>query len=1454
MESQDCQSPETLKAYALGRLPDEEAEALADHLADCPVCEETLAGFDDTADSFVGAVRDAGDGTEDAAAASDRLDTALRQIANPYDHDSKPTSPVAECIRDYELLEPLGRGGMGTVYRALHRSLDRIVAVKLLPGRRLRAPQAVERFRREMKAIGRLNHPSIVRATDAGEVDGTHYLAMDYVDGIDLSRLVKYIGPLPVADACEIIRQAALALQYAHEQGLIHRDVKPGNLMLEAGAPSHGQSPAVTVKVMDLGLALFGAASEAIDELTTVGQLMGTLDYMAPEQADSSHTVDATADVYSLGATLFKLLTGQAPYETDEYRTPLKKMKALSLVDAPSIAGYRSDLPAGLADIIDRMLLRDASQRPRTAQDVAESLEPFCSGHQLDDLLTRGIREGEARHVSSREGEAPAEPLGALLQGSAQRELRPPTPQPAVSGRQGGGFRRVITVCAGLAGIIALAGVIWLQTDKGMLKIESAGDQVPVEIRQGSDVVESLTLVAGTNQVQLRSGHYEIVLPLEYDNLKVQNGSVEIQRGANWIARVSETAEVPGGRHKTVVEPRGLTFGGRSFDEWNLIVRNERSPEDLTTAIRALCTLGRESRDEETADAVFSVVRRMDTKLHLEEPLRGVSLEAKAETKLLLTAIDQLRQLAADAVLRNAIRELKLKERDSEYLIATFLAPQREWVANAYGYTYGEKELTVRDGRPLAGTFWSSPDYVALIEREFKGLSKEQRINYLQWLTADAWSEPKGRELSAQQEQIAIDSLRQDADVRVQEVAAELLAPRESDHGVPKVLLELIKAEPNVKRPDESQQSGFSQWFMNSPSSWEKSRWVILRAATQQVRSEPNGQSLSILGQWTQLQEPVYSQLVVTKSADRFRSGPGASFSTSAGLYISRRTLAAETLAEIGSAAASELPAINARIEKLCGHPPVDNGRIGVTTVRTQSVIPTLANVRRHQSDEAGFASMAPDINEFESMVYAVQKITGHAVRFDEMPAFLLKAGKGPNQPSVPLFRMTDVNGWTPERMSEMLAGDEPIDAETFVDMAKAIYLFTAQLHSQLENDEARLNVKIVGGDSPAEMQELIDLRWELFRRMTQMPPDDFTQYRDNVFWHPDISRLVSVALPPQEGENPGQSANEPAQVVQLLRRTPDPAWLQRIIDRFVMTDAPIFTPGTDSSSSQPLGVRTRAVQLGRDSDEGVTALTAVLDSMYARFDDYPEELQTALLNCLDYQGWLKPEHASFLMQLLESDNEYHWIRAGETARPIKTVGEAVHKRAKERLLEIVLHSKSDLNATNAGLLLCSTYRSDWTDDDTLKVIDRLVKNDFGNDGPHRIGRIPRHGTYSEGPIRPSVVLVDAENRLVCRRSLLINILMQRIPSRAETFGDANHPIARMTSQRSLHAIRQRELRDYYLNRELYVERDSFIGAATDDEAARFEAFFKELLNDWASGDERLKEPGQPASSLSEDE
>ena len=177
-------------------------------------------------------------------------------------------------LPNYELGEQIGAGGMGTVHKAVHTWLGRTVAVKFIAKEALSDPEAISRFAHESRAIGRLDHPNIVRATDAGCVGGKHFLVTEFVDGCDLARLVKIVGPLRSADACEIIRQAALGLQHAHEQQLVHRDVKPSNLLLNRAG---------IVKLLDFGLARLASNQTT---LTTTGQMIGTLDFLAPEQAD----------------------------------------------------------------------------------------------------------------------------------------------------------------------------------------------------------------------------------------------------------------------------------------------------------------------------------------------------------------------------------------------------------------------------------------------------------------------------------------------------------------------------------------------------------------------------------------------------------------------------------------------------------------------------------------------------------------------------------------------------------------------------------------------------------------------------------------------------------------------------------------------------------------------------------------------------------------------------------------------------------------------------------------------------------------------------------------------------------------------------------------------------------------------------------------------------------------
>ncbi len=410
MPSANCFDAPTLKDYLLGKLSDEQSDVVAAHLESCLNCEATVSQLDRASDTLTSGLRLPAMAPEPAT--DDALQRALDKVqsiepAADNHESSKPTADRSLVLRDYRLLEPLGSGGMGTVYKAVHTRLDRLVAVKLLPARRLGDEQAVARFQREMRVIGQLSHPAIVQATDAGEVDGTHFLVMEYVEGCDLNTLAKACGPLSIADACEITRQAALGLEYAHQQGIVHRDIKPSNLMLsqsaECGARSAELSTAVTnsalrtphsplLKILDLGLALLSGEQAPVDELTTVGQLMGTLDYMAPEQLEDSHLVGPRADIYALAATLFRLLTGSAPFAKDDRKTPLQKLRALATLTAPPIRERRADLPEELAAIIDRALRRDQAERFASMTEFATVLAPWCAGHDLAALAQRTSR------------------------------------------------------------------------------------------------------------------------------------------------------------------------------------------------------------------------------------------------------------------------------------------------------------------------------------------------------------------------------------------------------------------------------------------------------------------------------------------------------------------------------------------------------------------------------------------------------------------------------------------------------------------------------------------------------------------------------------------------------------------------------------------------------------------------------------------------------------------------------------------------------------------------------------------------------------------------------------------------------------------------------------------------------------------------------------------------------
>jgi len=323
-------------------------------------------------------------------------------------------------LGDYRLIRKLGSGGMGTVYEAVHARLEKQVAVKVLASNRLKDADSVARFEREMKAVGKLNHPNIIQAFDAREENGTHFLVLEFIDGADLGEVSKDRGKIPVADACEMIRQAAAGLQNAHEHGLVHRDIKPSNLLLALSRNSDGQVSNAVVKVLDLGLALLSGEGHG-EELTSTGQVMGTLDYIAPEQIQDTHKVDIRADLYALGCTLYKLLSGKAPFA--DSRGAIKKMRAHADLEAPDIKTIRPDIPDGLAEVVHKLLTKSPSERFDTPADLAAALQPYCTGANLA-AIGNSLPERDMQTIVLEEGTVD----GIIHSGGTETIAKPTVP------------------------------------------------------------------------------------------------------------------------------------------------------------------------------------------------------------------------------------------------------------------------------------------------------------------------------------------------------------------------------------------------------------------------------------------------------------------------------------------------------------------------------------------------------------------------------------------------------------------------------------------------------------------------------------------------------------------------------------------------------------------------------------------------------------------------------------------------------------------------------------------------------------------------------------------------------------------------------------------------------------------------------------------------------------------
>jgi eukaryotic-like serine/threonine-protein kinase len=341
----------------------------------------------------------------------------LRQSGDPGE-TPHPTGNLRgsglPVIEGYEIQEELGRGAMGIVYKARHLPTDRLVALKVIRTERQANAEVIRRFRREAQATARLSHPNIVAVYEFDQSGETHFLAMEYVPGVTLQRLVEDSGPLPVPLACDVIRQTALGLQHAVEQALVHRDIKPSNLMLVLGA--NGAIPTrPLVKVVDMGVArLYQLREFHEDSLTTLtrdGAVIGTPDYIAPEQLENPHEADIRADLYSLGCTFYFLLSGKVPFPGG---TLIQKLDRQRWQTAASVDQLRADVPPGVAAVVRRLMAKHPDDRYRTPAELVAALDQLMrtgelpTGHQparvSEVRCYRGHKGAVIDVVSSRDG------------------------------------------------------------------------------------------------------------------------------------------------------------------------------------------------------------------------------------------------------------------------------------------------------------------------------------------------------------------------------------------------------------------------------------------------------------------------------------------------------------------------------------------------------------------------------------------------------------------------------------------------------------------------------------------------------------------------------------------------------------------------------------------------------------------------------------------------------------------------------------------------------------------------------------------------------------------------------------------------------------------------------------------------------------------------------------------
>jgi formylglycine-generating enzyme required for sulfatase activity/serine/threonine protein kinase len=543
-----------LRAFGLGKLDEIRAGTVMAHVEQCPDCRRAVAA--QSGDDFLARLRDAHDRAHPAASVKSLAGEAPRSVA--ADPMRMPPPSVANLPPElagqsqYAILRELGRGGMGVVYLARNQLLARQEVLKVVNRELLERSGGKERFLREIQAAALLSHANVVTAYNAVQLGDLLVFAMEYVEGEDLAQLVKAGGPLPVAHACYYAQQAALGLQHAFENKMVHRDIKPQNLILSRKGKKH------VVKILDFGLAKVLREKTEAPDLTGTGKMLGTPDYIAPEQTLDAARADIRADIYSLGCTLYYLLAGRAPFQGNSLYAVLQ---AHHTDQATPLNLVRPEVPATLAAVVAKMMAKEPGQRYQKPAEVAQALAAFVqtagrvaasTAPAASPSPPRGLADMQKVGAQGTLAPSPFKPE-TLVEGSGAiiQRRKPGGERTAASDKKG--KKALIAIGFGISGLLLTILVgLWAG---GVFRVQTKGVTVPLEEVLGPGA--AVKAAVGARPLLARA-------PFDANQAREHQ-----QAWARYLGRqVDETLDLGGGvTMDFVLIPPGIFTMGSPLDE-----------------------------------------------------------------------------------------------------------------------------------------------------------------------------------------------------------------------------------------------------------------------------------------------------------------------------------------------------------------------------------------------------------------------------------------------------------------------------------------------------------------------------------------------------------------------------------------------------------------------------------------------------------------------------------------------------------------------------------------------------------------------------------------------------------------------------------------------------------------------------------------------------------------------